>query len=901
MNATIMSRQLPTANKNERLGPVARPGGDERPPSMSLAQGLGGSTRVWPDSCASIWRNGLGSTTRDSSRNRDSAAFLSSNANGSSSSSFNQTLNTDVWNKPKSAWDSVSRDRNSGVSPVRRNSRLLEGTDVLGANNYTNGSRPSNGLFNNQSFAAQRNSETTLNGALGHFTRDSTGSIHHQGSISSWTEGGGSVHSPTDDRRSAASDSFMPYSNSSSQNPSQPPSRHGNNDPFFNESPFNRFQATHGHTPSVSSVSGGRFSLERQSSVSNDPLPLLERLSLSEASDHLTQHQRPTLDPQSPNETVGLAMNATYLQALHSNQAGARGAQNFGSYTPDNVPTFNNPFSRQPYDRGAFTPGANDFRPASYMSTPSHSDSSYMPPQNGRLSASANPALLERRLRSIQQEQTNGFPSHSPLQSSTLNPYRQPFAVNGFTPPYNLGNALPLGPLNLPPHLAGYGPPAMFPIIDPTPRGPREHDGMTLQSQLLTEFKATSSKGNRQWQLRDIQGHVVEFCGDQIGSRFIQTKLEQANSDDKQLVFAEILPDIIQLMQDVFGNYVIQKFFDHGDQMQKAQIAAAMKGHLFELSTQMYACRVVQKAIDHILTAQQAALIRELEPNVIRCVKDMNGNHVIQKAIERIPVEHIQFIVDAFTGKVDELSRHSYGCRVIQRVLEHSSDPVKHTILTELHNSKNIIDDQYGNYVTQHMIVFGFPEDREKVIDQIRDRIIPYSKHKFASNVVEKCFSHGSQKQKHELLMAIVNYSDDLGDGPTQLLLDGFGNYVIQTMLDTLSDSDWIIFYNILKPGLQRSKRVGPTSKQIGVIEKKMAQRAHLVRSDSVHSPPRSQSAATSAAASPRQTSLPINKSLSPAADTPASSSSGGTTAITPQSKAAQCNGLGSSRRSAGT
>lgn len=63
---------------------------------------------------------------------------------------------------------------------------------------------------------------------------------------------------------------------------------------------------------------------------------------------------------------------------------------------------------------------------------------------------------------------------------------------------------------------------------------------------------------------QDIVGSIVEFSGDQHGSRFIQQKLETANSEEKQLVFDEILPNALQLMTDVFGNYVIQKFFEHG-------------------------------------------------------------------------------------------------------------------------------------------------------------------------------------------------------------------------------------------------------------------------------------------------------------------------------------------------
>ena len=88
---------------------------------------------------------------------------------------------------------------------------------------------------------------------------------------------------------------------------------------------------------------------------------------------------------------------------------------------------------------------------------------------------------------------------------------------------------------------------------------------------------------------------MVEFSGDQHGSRFIQQKLETANSDEKEQLFREIQPNALQLMTDVFGNYVIQKLFEHGNQVQKRVLAEQMKNHVTELSMQMYGCRVVQK------------------------------------------------------------------------------------------------------------------------------------------------------------------------------------------------------------------------------------------------------------------------------------------------------------------
>ena len=101
---------------------------------------------------------------------------------------------------------------------------------------------------------------------------------------------------------------------------------------------------------------------------------------------------------------------------------------------------------------------------------------------------------------------------------------------------------------------------------------------------------------------------------------------------------------------------------------------------------------------------------------------------------------HIQFIVDACHGTARELAVHPYGCRVVQRLLEHCHGPQKSGVLDELAaDIPGLICDQYGNYIMQHMMVHGRPEDRAAVVRRVQSTLFTYAGHKFASNVVEKC------------------------------------------------------------------------------------------------------------------------------------------------------------------
>lgn len=343
--------------------------------------------------------------------------------------------------------------------------------------------------------------------------------------------------------------------------------------------------------------------------------------------------------------------------------------------------------------------------------------------------------------------------------------------------------------------------------------------GAGPRSSLLEEFR---NNKNKKFELQDIMGHIVEFSGDQHGSRFIQQKLETATPAEKQMVFNEILPSALVLMVDVFGNYVIQKFFEHAGSIEQRRILAdQLVGHVLTLSVQMYGCRVIQKALEVIEVDQQAKLVKELEGNVMKCVKDQNGNHVIQKCIERVPPHLIQFIVDSFSGQVYALATHPYGCRVIQRILEHCNEQQTAPILEELLRCTiSLVQDQYGNYVIQHVLEHGKMRDKTTVVEKLKGQILQLSQHKFASNVVEKCVQHGTSAERELIIHEILGGKGD-AMAPLQIMMkDQYANYVIQKILDIVDESQREIIIQKIKPHLATLKKYTYGKHIIARIEK---------------------------------------------------------------------------------
>ena len=165
----------------------------------------------------------------------------------------------------------------------------------------------------------------------------------------------------------------------------------------------------------------------------------------------------------------------------------------------------------------------------------------------------------------------------------------------------------------------------------------------------------------------------------------------------------------------------------------------------------------------------------------MKCVKDQNGNHVIQKAIECVAHEHILFIFDAFSGQVGQLAIHSYGCRVIQRILERGSPALKQSIIRELHQcGSTLVSDQFGNYVTQGVISLGSDNDKETIITLVKANLMAFSRHKYASNVVEKCLAEGTDEQKHEMMMKVLERTDNRDSNLISMIKDQYANYVLR-------------------------------------------------------------------------------------------------------------------------
>jgi mRNA-binding protein PUF3 len=426
--------------------------------------------------------------------------------------------------------------------------------------------------------------------------------------------------------------SYLGIGNSASRDSSIPPSRasdagfsgnglgYGNGGQSYGSIRHTPSSSIHSHRPSFSGVSGSfptQANGSRYEHSSQTEAELREKFagfrlaSDSESASAVSQGNSALPSSYSPNppnaNPASYQLNGGAGTWTESN--GQKALNNFESYPSQ-------PFADQVYfskgprlgDRGSVSPAASEYRrlnsPKYYTASstpPTTSEQIYRPSSRGpRISQGS--IDLDRRLQGVH------FTQQAYLQ------YGQQFQgqFHGQFAPH----VYEIHPPNFRQGAVHYGYPMPIPSYTPSipTRPAKDQDiGHGVRSVLMEEFRA-NAKSNKRYELKvgrtcaclhsvtnfrqDLYDHIVEFSGDQHGSRFIQQKLETANSDEKEQLFREIQPNALQLMTDVFGNYVIQKMFEHGNQVQKRVLAEQMKNQVMALSMQMYGCRVVQKVGD---------------------------------------------------------------------------------------------------------------------------------------------------------------------------------------------------------------------------------------------------------------------------------------------------------------
>ena len=278
--------------------------------------------------------------------------------------------------------------------------------------------------------------------------------------------------------------------------------------------------------------------------------------------------------------------------------------------------------------------------------------------------------------------------------------------------------------------------------------------------------------------------NITVLGKDQSACRYIQKIIGENPSEGLRIFYEPICDNILELINDQFGNYLIQKILTYLNEDQLINILKLISFHFFDICCNNHGTRVLQKFMDYSKTPKVVNhFYRLLKPLITPLLKELKGTFIVQKFAKVYP-DYEDEINEIIIQNSPDLSTHRHGCCVIQNYLE-LKDPIMTPRLLDklIENCLLLIVDQFGNYVIQTILLMGVKKYGNKLAENISQNIVYYAKHKYSSNVVEKCFDYCDGIYLYNLMMN-VQRKENL----RELILDEHGNYVVQKVL-LLSDS----------------------------------------------------------------------------------------------------------------
>lgn len=299
--------------------------------------------------------------------------------------------------------------------------------------------------------------------------------------------------------------------------------------------------------------------------------------------------------------------------------------------------------------------------------------------------------------------------------------------------------------------------------------------------------------------LERVGGEIYELCKDQHGCRYLQKKLEERDPQQVHTIWLETNAHVIELMTDPFGNYLCQKLLEFCNDEERTVLIQNAAQDMVRIALNQHGTRALQKMIEFVSTPVQVQMIIDaLRYRVVDLIQDLNGNHVIQKCLNKLSAMDAQFIFDAVGHHCVEVGTHRHGCCVLQRCIDHADGEQKVWLIGKItDHAPVLVQDPFGNYVVQYIIDLNEPAFTEPVVAMFRNKISGLSRHKFSSNVIEKCL-RCSREPSRDMIVDELLVPGEI----ERILRDNYANYVVQTALEYASPQGKYRLVEAIRPHL---------------------------------------------------------------------------------------------------
>lgn len=284
---------------------------------------------------------------------------------------------------------------------------------------------------------------------------------------------------------------------------------------------------------------------------------------------------------------------------------------------------------------------------------------------------------------------------------------------------------------------------------------------------------------------------IVTLIKSKKGCKFYQKKILNDSNHANNFLYPSLKPFMLKLINHKYGNFLYQQFTEILVWEYLDHLLEFISLHFKEISCSKYGTNVIQKLIENIQFEKPYEsfiydkLFEMIRGNVQEISLNENANHIIQKFIMLIKSPRNDFVFQEIYHSFLSIATTKSGCCVIKKAILFGNSLQKQMINNLiLQNIFYLISCKYGNYVVQCIILTSEEYVVSTMYTIISKEIISLCKSKFSSNVIEKFF----EIKNKSLINKIANCMLQDESKIIELLLNPFGNYIIQKILLSIND-----------------------------------------------------------------------------------------------------------------
>eukprot|EP01062_Namystynia_karyoxenos_P021328 TRINITY_DN18105_c0_g1_i1.p1 TRINITY_DN18105_c0_g1~~TRINITY_DN18105_c0_g1_i1.p1 ORF type:complete len:745 (+),score=271.09 TRINITY_DN18105_c0_g1_i1:96-2237(+) len=314
----------------------------------------------------------------------------------------------------------------------------------------------------------------------------------------------------------------------------------------------------------------------------------------------------------------------------------------------------------------------------------------------------------------------------------------------------------------------------------------------TIQVQGMSPQRGQPVSGNNS-PVNVGPGQLGPYAATAEGSKMLVQSIESAldPAQPLQQLIGQLQQDLPSLCLHQHGSKVVRALCRRASVEQAAGLLVALLPAIPQLSSIGGAAagagsdaivELMGRCTCHVTQQQAAGALLDCGVEGLCCTTP--GRKLVLAALSHFPpgvaLPLYQAIGECFLNVATDQS----GCITLQRCWE-AADAAGHTQGMDIMRSgvlqslEHLLTDPFGNYVVQHMVKMDGPTVADIITDHVSGRLTELGCNKFASNVVERCIEHGSDRSAHRLISEVTCL-----DVAKVLVNDAYGNFVVQCCVD---------------------------------------------------------------------------------------------------------------------